>query len=157
MSQDDGVLAIRAGRYEVDRHTADLLDALEVGARRRRQLAVTRQRDRAFRPARHFLVDRLAAFELLRADRQDLALLAVQPVADADAHRLHAVEHVELGDAQARQAVDLDRALERGGVEPAGAPRAAGGGAELLAALAQALADVVRELGRERPAADARA
>ena len=70
------------------------------------------------------------------ADRQEVAQLAVDAVADADLQRVHAVEHVELGHAQAGNAVDLDRALERGGVEPAAAARPPGGGAELLAALA---------------------
>src|SRR5207237_9171776 len=70
---------------------------------------------------------------------------------------LDAVRTVAVGEARARAAVELDRALERGGVEPAGAPRPAGRGAELLAALAQPLAHVVGELGREGAAADARA
>src|SRR6185437_6026153 len=102
------------------------------------------------------LVDGVAALELFGADRKDFRERALELVADADLHRLDPVEHVELGDAQAGNAVQLDRALERRGVEPAGAPRPAGGGAELVAALAQALADAVGELGRERPAADAR-
>src|SRR5258707_14959400 len=131
-------------------------DALQVGARRLRQPLVGFHADGAFHPAGQLLVDRHAALELLGAHRQVAAHLALDLVADADLHRLDAIEHVELGDAQARDAVDLDRALERRGVEPPGAPRPPRGGAELLAALAQALADVVRELGRERPAADAR-
>ena len=44
----------------------------------------------------------------------------------------------------------------RHGVEPAAAARAAGDGAELVAALAEPLADLVVQLGRERPGADAR-
>src|SRR5262249_61992379 len=66
-----------------------------------------------------------------------------------------AVEHVELGDAQARDAVDLDRALERGGVDPAAAPRAAGRRAELVPPRAQPLAGIPLELGRERAGSDA--
>src|SRR6185437_2421175 len=102
------------------------------------------------------LVDGVAALELFGADRKDFRERSLELVADADLHRLDSVEHVELGDAQAGDAVQLDRALQRRGVEPAGAPRPAGGGAELLSALAQPLADVVGQLGRERPAADAR-
>src|SRR5690606_37063906 len=64
-------------------------------------------------------------------------------------------EHVELGDAQATDAVDRHRALQRDDVDPAAAARAAGGGAVFLAAVAQALAVFVVELGRERAAADA--
>src|SRR5207302_8574645 len=56
----------------------------------------------------------------------------------------------------AGDAVQLEGALERGGVEPAGTARPASRRAELLAALAQQLADAVGELGGERAAADAR-
>ena len=46
--------------------------------------------------------------------------------------------------------------LQRRGVEPAAAPRAAGDRAELVAALRKPRADVVGELGGEGPGADAR-
>jgi hypothetical protein len=57
-------------------------------------------------------------------DRQDVAALVADLVADRDAHGIEAVEHVELGDADARQAVQLHGALQRGGVEPAGSAAA---------------------------------
>ena len=85
---------------------------------------------------------------------------AVQLVADADLDLGQAVEHVELGDAQARDAVDDHRALEQRRVEPAAAARPPGHRAALLADRRQVMADrsrlVDRQLGRERPAADAR-
>src|SRR6185369_18064322 len=114
-----------------------------------RQRLVRADADGAFHPAGELLVDGLAALELFGADRQDLGERLFELVADADLHYLDSVEHVELGDAQAGGAVQLDRALQRRGVEPPGAPRPARGGAELPAALAQALAHVVRQLGRE--------
>ena len=49
------------------------------------------------------------------------------------------------------------RVADGDGVEPAAAARAAGGGAVLAAEVANALADVVVQLGGKRPAADARA
>src|SRR5690606_23255389 len=87
--------------------------------------------------------------------RRVLGALAAVLVGDADLQRVHAVEHVQLGDAQAGDAVDGDGALERDDVHPAAAARATGGGATFLAAVTQALADVVVQLGRERAAADA--
>ena len=51
---------------------------------------------------------------------------------------------------------DLDRLAHQHRVEPAAAPPPPGHGAELAAALAEALADLVGELGRERAAADPR-
>ena len=70
--------------------------------------------------------------------------------------RLEAGEHVELGERQAVQAVEAHRVAGDHGVEPAAAPRPAGGGAELVAVLPQLLAELVEQLGRKRPAADAR-
>src|SRR5690606_27254587 len=88
-------------------------------------------------------------------ERGVLGALAAVFVGDAHLQRVHAVEHVELGDAQAADAVDGDGALERDDVDPAAAARAAGGGAVFLAAVADALPDLVVEFGRERSAAHA--
>jgi hypothetical protein len=77
-------------------------------------------------------------------------------VGDADVELVHPVEDVELGDAQAADAVDRHRTLERHDVHPAAAARTTGGGAVFLAAVADALADLVVQFGRERAAADAR-
>ena len=82
--------------------------------------------------------------------------LAVASVADADLERGHAVEHVELGERDAPNAADLHRLAHQHGVEPAAAPGTAGHGAELAPALAKRAADLVVELGRERPAAHPR-
>ena len=84
----------------------------------------------------------------------------VELVADADLDLGQAVEHVELGDAQARDAVDADRALQRAASSqpqrrgrPVTVPRS-------WPTRRQVVADgaglVHRQLGRERPAADAR-
>src|SRR5690606_35109348 len=108
-----------------------------------------------FLPAGELQVHRLALLPALGVQRRVLGALAVVLVGDADLQRLHAVEHVELGDAQAADAVDRHRALERDDVHPAAAARAAGGGAVFLAAIAQALAVVVEQFGRERTTADA--
>ena len=52
---------------------------------------------------------------------QQVDVAAVQFVAHAEFEFGQAVQHVELGDAQARQAIDLRAALEQGGVKPASA------------------------------------
>ena len=67
-----------------------------------------------------------------------------------------AVEHVELGQRDAVDAVDLHRLADQHGIEPAAAARPAGDGAELAAALAEQPAGLVGQLGRERAGADAR-
>ncbi len=63
-------------------------------------------------------------------------------------------QHVELGDRQRVHPVEADGVAQRDQVHPAAAPAAAGGGAELVAALDHPLADLVVQLGREGPGAD---
>src|SRR5690606_5590404 len=68
----------------------------------------------------------------------------------ADADGFQAVEHVQLGQAQTGDAVDLDGTAQDHGVEPAataGTPRC---GAELVATLGQEGPGVVEQFGRER-------
>ena len=76
-------------------------------------------------------------------------------VAGADLHRLEPVEHVELGQRDAGDAADRGRLAHQHRVEPAAAALAAGDGAELVAALAELLADLIVLLGREGAGADA--
>src|SRR5690606_32076173 len=92
-------------------------------------------------PAGELQVHRLALVPALGIERGVFGFLAAVAVGDAHLQLVHAVEHVELGDAQAADAVDRDRALERDDVDPAAAARTAGGGAVFLAAVADALPD----------------
>src|SRR5688572_15432370 len=108
MAPHDRLLAIGARGDQVDRYSGERLDALEIRARGLGQLVVGLDADGALHPARQLLVARVAAFELLGADRQDVRKRAFELVAYADLHRLDAIEHIELGDAQARNAIELD-------------------------------------------------
>src|SRR5690606_18292843 len=72
----------------------------------------------------------------------------------ADADRIQTVEYIQLGQAQTADTVDLDRPTQDHRIEPAAATRTSGGGAELVAAGSQALADVIEQLGGERTGAD---
>src|SRR5690606_30678747 len=107
-------------------------------------------------PAGELQVHRLALVPALGVERGVLGFLAAVAVGDAHLQRVHAVEHVELGNAKTADAVDGHRALERDDVDPAAAARAPGGGAVFLAAVADALPGLVMQLGRERAAANAR-
>src|SRR5262249_54894571 len=90
------------------------------------------------------------------AGREVLEHLAAVAVGGADLDLVEAVEDVELGEGDPGNAGDLDRLPHHDGVEPAAATLAPGDDAELAAALAQALADRIGELGREGAAADPR-
>src|SRR5690606_18767142 len=153
--QDHGVFAVRAGGDDADRAPRQLLQRTQVGAGRGGQFVPGGDAVGGFAPAGELQVDRGDLFPALGVQRGVLGALAAVLVGDADLQLLHAVEHVELGDAQAGDAVDGHGALEGDDVHPAAAARAAGGGAVLGAAVADALADLVVQLGRERAAADA--
>src|SRR5690606_35791692 len=155
IAQHDVGVAVRAGADDRQRAAGQLLQRAQVGASRRRQLVPLGNAMGAFLPARELQVDRRALVPALRIQGCVFAALAVVLVGDADLQRLHPVEDVELGDAQPGDAVDRDGALERDHVHPSAAARAAGGGAVLLAAVADALPDLVVQFGRERAAADA--
>ena len=107
-------------------------------------------------PAGQRLVDRHHFRVTMRQQRRVLADLAVDPVARADADRVEPVEHVELGDAEARDAVVQHGATQRDGVEPAAAPRPTRDRAKLVPDAREMLAHLVEELGRERTRADPR-
>src|SRR5690606_25855375 len=146
VAQHHGVLAVRTGADNTDRAAGQFLQRAQVGARRRRQPVPFGDAVGVLAPARELQVHRRALVPALRVQRRVLAALAAVFVGDADLQLLHAVEHVELGDAQAADAVDRHRALERDDVHPAAAARAAGRGAVFGAAVADALADLVVQL-----------
>src|SRR5204863_3666160 len=77
-------------------------------------------------------------------------------IADADAQRIDSRENVELGDGQRGHAIEADGVAQRDLVEPAAAAWPPGGGPHLAPALAKPLAELVLELRREWPRADAR-
>ena len=82
--------------------------------------------------------------------------LAFVAVAGADRDLGERVEHVELGEGERVEAVDAHRVADDDGVEPAAAARAAGGGAELLAALADLVFEGAADLRGQRAGAHAR-
>src|SRR5471030_1645450 len=132
MPYNDGLFAVRPGGDHIHRHAADLLQTRQVGTRICGQRIEPLCPYRALGPPRHLLVDRHAIVGGVGARGKDVQGRAADPVADAELDSLHAVEHVELGDAQSRYAVDLNRALEHRGIEPAAAARPARDRAEFI-------------------------
>src|SRR5690606_17882659 len=133
--QHDGVVAVGAGAHDRQRAAGQFLQRAQVGAGGGRQAVPVGDAVGVLLPARELQVHRRALVPALGVERRVLGALAAVLVGDAHLQRLHAVEHVELGDAQAADAVDRHRALERDDVDPAAAARAAGGGAVFLAAV----------------------
>src|SRR5262249_14934666 len=126
-------------------------------ARRRRQIAGAARAGDVLAPARQVgvLARRVVQDRLVVGEGVEARLL-LTAVARADLDRLEAAEDVELRDHERGHRVQPRGVLERDEVEPAGAPRAPGGRADLAAALADLGPDVVVELGRERAGAHAR-
>src|SRR5215472_5093861 len=82
--------------------------------------------------------------------------LAAEVVADTDLNVWHLVQDVKLGQGHGGGAIDPDGVARDSTVEPAHPARPAGDRAELVAALANGVAHVVRELGRKGSVADTR-
>src|SRR4029453_8602609 len=95
----------------------------------------------------HLVQQRLVVGEAVEA-------AAVGLVGDAHLDGGEGVEDVELGDGQLGQRVEPDRVAQHHGVEPTGPAAAPGVGAVLVAPVDQGVADVVEQLGGERPRAN---
>src|SRR5690348_1023556 len=104
MTQDDRLLAIRPGGDDIDRHFRQHLQALQVFAGIHRQSRVVGDTDGRLPPARELLVYRLEARVALDAERWLRDDLTVDTITDRYPDRIETVEHIELGDAQARDA-----------------------------------------------------
>src|SRR5690606_35919005 len=154
MAPQDRLVAVRAGRHDVDRRTRDFGEPLEIAFRVGGQRVPVAHTDRALAPARHLLVHRLAVADLVGTERQQVERAPAASIRSAQLDGRQPVEDVELGYDEARDAVELDRALERRRVEPAASARPAGDGAELFADGGQVRADLIVQFGRERARAD---
>src|SRR5690349_18697667 len=93
MPQNDGLLAIRARRDDVDGYTRELLQPREIVLRVLRQRTVALDADGGFTPARHLLVNRLHVGERVREHGRllhDLAIATLfrMTVAHADLQRV---------------------------------------------------------------------
>src|ERR1700719_5359683 len=99
-------------------------------------------------PAGQLLVHRFDARVTLDAHGRLRGDFAVHAVTDADANGVESVEHVELGDAQGRDARVHNRTPQRHRVEPAAAPPPSGDRVELVTDARQVLAVFVVQLGR---------
>ena len=108
-------------------HAGHLGDAIQVITGRGGQFVHLGHAHGGLGPAGNHFVNRFAAGNFIRAHGQDVNRFAVQLVAGAQPQLFQAIEHVELGDAQARQTIDLRAALEQSRVKPAAAARTAGG------------------------------
>ncbi len=157
MPQHDGVIAVGAGRHHVDRRADQLAHPLQIAARRSRQLIPGREALGALRPARKIFVDRFAALDLVGIEREHVTPFAVEHITHTGADGRQAVEHIELGDAQPRHAVDDDRPLERRNIQPATAARTPRHCAELLTHAGEVMPHAARlrggQLRREGAAA----
>ena len=152
----DHVVASGADADQRDRHADELGDELQVLARGGGQVGLRPALADVLGPALQLLVlaDGVVEHRLVVREVVELGSLGAA-VARADVQPVEAREHVELRDRERGQRVEPDRVAERDQVEPADAPRAARGGPVLAAALADRVAELVLDLGRERPGADA--
>src|SRR5262249_42878437 len=143
----DRVLALGAGAEQRHRAADQLLDAAHILDAGRRQLGEGAGAARALAPALESLPHRRELALRAHGEGEALDALAVELVADAGLDLLEAVQHVELGERDAVDAVQLHGLAHQHRIEPAAAAAPAGVDAVLVAAVAQQLADAVLELG----------
>src|SRR6185437_14805044 len=147
--------AFRARGKQSDRTTHQFFDPPDIFDRLRRQVRPGAGLCGRLLPAFDGLVDRdhpgLCAF----AGRQVIDLLAVELVTGADLNAVEAVENVEFGEREPVDAAGPHGLAHQRSIEPAATPLAPGIDAELAAAAPYLVTDLVQELGRKGPLADA--
>src|SRR6478736_5776041 len=151
----DDLVAARADTDGRDAGADELLDAQHVGLGVGGQVLEAAAAGDVLPPAVELLVDRRRVVEVGLVDRHLVVAHAADVVGDADRDLLEAGEDVELGDDEVGDAVDARGVAADDGVHPAAAARTARRRAVLGARLAEELARVVVQLGRERALADA--
>ena len=119
MAQHDGLVAVRAGRNDVDRRADQVFDALDVGASSGWQLFQGLGTEGRLAPAWHLFVHWLQADVAVGIGRRIDHCTILVLVANTDVDGFQAVEYVQLGQADARDAVDVDGATQNDGIEPA--------------------------------------
>src|SRR5690606_9313781 len=131
--QHDGLHAVRSGGDHVDGYITHFSNTLEVAARIDGQFVVFSDPGSGFRPARQLLEHRLGVHYGVCTVGQNFEEFATVAVTDTDLQSFQAVQDIELGDAQAVDAVNHHRALHGGAVEPTTSTRPAGNRAEFFA------------------------
>ena len=100
-------------------------------------------------PAGQGFKDRLAAGEVLGAAGEMLDALAIEFVGNTHLDLVELIEHVELGDRQAIEAVHLHRITANHTVKPAATAAPARGGAVFTAPVAEVVVEAALQLGGE--------
>ena len=122
----DQRLAIRAIANPADFHPHRFFNRLYIGARPPRQVRIGANATDVLFPAAHHLINRPGAPQLIRIQFIVMHPTAIQLVANANFDLLELAEHVQLGQEQAVDAVDLGRKAHQFSVEPAAASNAPG-------------------------------
>ena len=150
----DHGLASRSNTDPLNLDAEEALDELDVLPTRFRQLLKGSCLGNVALPAGEGLVLHLHLGQHLKVGREAGKLLAVDEVADADLDLLQVVEYVELGDVEARVAVDEARVLHHHQVEPTASTPAARSDTVLGTDLLEVVSNIVEQLGGERSHAD---
>src|SRR5712671_4684891 len=149
MTQYDGLIPVGAGGNHADGHVHEGGQTLEVFAGVDRQRVVISDTHCRLLPARHFLVYRLDAGIAVDTQWRLGHDFALDAVTDRHPDRVEAIQHIELGDAQARNTRMHDCAPQSNRVEPAAPAAAARHRAELMPHPRQVLAVFIEQLGRK--------
>src|SRR5579871_1933807 len=148
---NDRFVPLRTGRNASDFDAGLLRQKFQVVLRALGQVLLASETACWRVPARECLIDRLKRFHSLECRRHFLAAA----VSDADGNLVELIQHVQLGDHQAIEAVDHCSVAQERHIEPAAAARTSSDGSILVAGLANLLSVGIVELRRKRTAANA--
>ena len=129
----------------------DALQLLDVGLHGCRQFLEGTAVGDILIKAVELLVNRLTVYQIHEVCRElGNSLAVLQLVCNADLELRQAAQRVDLVDDNVGQTVYTNRIACNDCVEPAGTARTAGNGTELAACIADVVAGLVEQLGRER-------
>src|SRR5260370_41385830 len=152
----DELVASGSRAEELDRRADELADPLDVVAASPRQVVPAAGGTDLLLPPGHRLVGRLAVLVMRDVREREVETLASEVVPGTDLQERLIVEDVETHQSRAPDAVQFDGVARDGGVEPLDPALPSRHRAELMAALADLVADLVQQLGWKRPVAHPR-
>lgn len=117
-SSHDGLIAVGTDRDDADGNTRELLEALDVIAGLLRKLLVGAAGGDIALPAGHLLVDGLGMMEGRLLARDVFVDNAVSLVGRADLNLVDGTEHVELGERDVGETVDVGCVADDDGIVP---------------------------------------
>lgn len=141
-----GLFTTRSHGYDLDGGVHEFGNAVQITLGRRGQRIEAAHMRYLFLPPWPTFIDWTALGEYIDIGGKVMQTPAFEFIGGANPQRFQPTQDVELGDGDARQAIESRGVAQQYGIKPAAPAAAAGGGPEFGTALLQALAGGVQQL-----------